>query len=88
MKKIFLYSFLFVLTSLVYAENTKKDLSKMSEEELIKLFMQTQKKIDKSNKEVAEAKAKTASMKKETESAKKVNEKLDEILGVLEKDKK
>ncbi len=81
MKKIFLYSLLFILASSVYTENIKPNLSEMSEQELIDLFIKNHKKIKKYKKEVAEAKA-------ETESAKKVNEKLDEILGVLEKDKK
>lgn len=62
-------------------QSVKKEYTKAEEEAMIKKFLQYQKEIDKSNKEVAEAKA-------ETESAKKVNEKLDEILGILDKDKK
>lgn len=70
-----------LLFSFSIADEIKPDFSKMSEEELIKHFMQSHKKIEKYKKEVTKAKA-------ETESAKKVNQKLDEILGVLEKDKK
>jgi cell division protein FtsB len=80
MKKLLIVTILIFLASSVYAENTKKDFSKMSDEELIEHFMQSHKKIEQYKKEVADAKAKT-------ESIKSVGRKLDEILGVLEKNK-
>jgi len=85
MKKLIFLLFSMVL---LVSQVSAKEYTKEEEEAMIKQFMQYQKDIDKSNQEVVEAKAKTLSMKKETESAKKVNQKLDEILGVLEKDKK
>jgi uncharacterized membrane protein required for colicin V production len=81
MKKLLIVTLLIFFSNSVFADSKKPDFSKMSDEELIEHFMQSHKKIEKYKKEVAEAKA-------ETESARKVNQKLDEILGVLEKDKK
>jgi hypothetical protein len=78
MRKIIL---LLSITLLSLSQANAKEYTKAEEEEMIQKFLKYQKEIDESNKKVAESKA-------ELDSAKKVNEKLDEILGVLEKDKK
>jgi uncharacterized protein YcfL len=78
MKKLIFLLFSMVL---LVSQVSAKEYTKEEEEAMIKQFTQYQKDIDKSNQELAEAKA-------ETESARKVNQKLDEILGVLEKEKK
>lgn len=64
---------LFVTLFSVFHANAK-EYTKAEEEALIQKFLKMHEK--------------TQAMKKETESIKKVGKKLDEILGVLEKDKK
>ncbi|WP_428738698.1 hypothetical protein [Sulfurimonas sp.] len=78
MKKLI---FLLFSTILLVSQANAKEYTKEEEEAMIQQIMQNHKEMKESSKRVAEAKA-------ETESAKRVNQKLDEILGVLEKDKK
>jgi hypothetical protein len=74
------FTLLLFLAFFSVSQANAKEYTKAEEEEMIQKFLQYQKEIDESNKKVAEAKEKT-------ESIKKVGKKLDEILGVLEKDK-
>jgi len=78
MKKLI---FLLFSMLLFVSQVSAKEYTKEEEEAMIQQIMQNHKEMKESSKRVVEAKA-------ETESAKKVNQKLDEILGVLEKDKK
>ena len=84
MKKLLLNTllvFAFTTTSL-NAEDTKK-----TNEELVAEFMRIDEERKKEEKKLVEAKAKTKAIKREIKSAIKVNEKLDELIGILSKDK-
>ncbi len=85
MKKLL---FISICISLLLCSNVNADeVKQKTNDELIAEFMQLVEKEKEADKRIAEAKAKTQAMKRETESAIRVNEKLDELLGVLSKDK-
>jgi len=72
-----------LLCNFLYAEEVKQK----TDDELIAEFMRLDQQIAEEKKKQEEAIAKTQAKQRELESAIKVNEKLDELLGVLSKDK-
>ena len=78
--KIFLLTFVLVFFTVIGNAEEKKALNEMTTEELMQEIMR----IDNKNQKLDE---KLKKEKRETESAKKVGRKLDELLGVLSKDK-